>query len=96
MAGKLARLETLRQMVAANVGVTLLPQLAVMPPVAVNENLVLRSFSEPAPKRQLGLLWRRSDAREPLMREIAGVIALAGQRVLGGVAPAAGKSSQRP
>jgi LysR family transcriptional regulator, hydrogen peroxide-inducible genes activator len=76
-------LETLRQMVAANVGLTLLPQLAVMPPVARNEHLVLRHFVDPPPKRQLGLLWRKSDAREPLMLELAAVIGACGREVLG-------------
>lgn len=76
-------LETLRQMVAANVGMTLLPQLSVMPPVAANDHVVLRAFAEPAPKRRLGLLWRRSDAREPLMREVAAVLAASARQVLG-------------
>ena len=88
-------LETLRQMVAANVGVTLLPQLAVMPPVAINENLVLRSFADPVPKRQIGLLWRRSDAREPLMQAITEVVAQAGQRVLGAVSSGSSKETRR-
>ena len=67
-------LETLRQMVAANVGMTLLPLLSVLPPVANNEHLVLRSFASPAPTRQLGLLWRKSDAREPLMRALSALL----------------------
>ena len=75
-------LETLRQMVAANVGLTLLPKLAVVPPVASNDNVLLRSFEEPAPTRQLGLLWRKSDAREPLMRTLAELISQCGQKVL--------------
>ena len=45
-------LETLRQMVAANVGVTLLPTLAVKPPVARSDNIRLlalrRRAAEPA------------------------------------------------
>lgn len=75
-------LETLRQMVAANVGMTLLPQLAVMPPVASNDHLVLLPFAEPVPTRSLGMLWRRSDAREPLMRALAAVLADCGRSVL--------------
>ncbi len=67
-------LETLRQMVAANVGVTLLPQLAVLPPVPTNEHLVLRSFFDPPPKRRIALIWRKSDAREQLMRDVAVVL----------------------
>lgn len=80
-------LETLRQMVAANVGLTLLPQLSVMPPVAPNDHVELRPFADPPPKRRLGLLWRRSDAREPLMREVASVIAGVAREVLAATLP---------
>jgi LysR family hydrogen peroxide-inducible transcriptional activator len=76
-------LETLRQMVAANVGLTLLPKLAVMPPVANNDNVLLRPFREPAPSRQLGLLWRKSDAREALMQALAKLIRQCGRKALG-------------
>lgn len=75
-------LETLRQMVAANVGLTLLPKLAVMPPVANNDNVLLRAFVEPAPTRQLGLLWRKSAARESLMHTLAALISRCGQEAL--------------
>jgi LysR family hydrogen peroxide-inducible transcriptional activator len=55
-------LETLRQMVAANVGVTLLPTLAVKPPVARSENIHLLPFQDSSPSRQIALVWRRSSA----------------------------------
>ena len=76
-------LETLRQMVAANVGVTLLPQLATLPPIPPNEYLQLRSFVEPAPRRLIGMFWRKSDAREQLMTAVAQLLAERAQRVLG-------------
>jgi len=88
-------LETLRQMVAANVGMTLLPQLAVVPPVANNEHLVLLPFADPAPKRSIGLLWRKSDAREPLMRILGEVIARSGREALGTVSASIRKSGRR-
>jgi LysR family hydrogen peroxide-inducible transcriptional activator len=75
-------LETLRQMVAANVGVTLLPTLAVMPPVAPNSHLVLKPFADPAPARRIGLVWRKSDAREHLMHTIADMLGAAAQQLL--------------
>lgn len=87
-------LETLRQMVAANVGMTLLPELAVMPPVAANDHLVLLRFAEPQPKRSIGLLWRKSDAREPLMHGLAEVLGSCGREVLG-AAVAAGRKPGR-
>jgi LysR family transcriptional regulator, hydrogen peroxide-inducible genes activator len=42
-------LETLRQMVAAGVGITLLPELSVRPPVAGVADIRLLRFAEPAP-----------------------------------------------
>src|SRR6185436_4976698 len=46
-------LETLRQMVAAGVGITLLPSLAVKPPVPVSESIELVRFRNPPPSRKL-------------------------------------------
>ena len=67
-------LETLRQMVAANVGITLLPMLAVQPPVAQPENVQLRSFTGPgAPSRRIGLVWRRSSAMSGFLEQLAGL-----------------------
>ena len=42
-------LETLRQMVAAGVGMTLLPELAVQSPVAASPGVAIRRFEEPRP-----------------------------------------------
>jgi len=67
-------LETLRQMVAAGVGVTLLPVLSVKPPVANNPALRVVAFEEPSPKRSLGLIWRRQSARASLMPMLAEVL----------------------
>ena len=68
-------LETLRQMVAAGVGMTLLPLLAVQPPVPLSPSLKLISFSGRPPTRRIALAWRRSSARGILLREFAGVLA---------------------
>ena len=63
------RLETLRQMVAAGVGVTLLPNLAVQPPVPVYDGVHLVRFAEPVPTRRIAMFWRTtSPAREFLPR----------------------------
>jgi LysR family hydrogen peroxide-inducible transcriptional activator len=53
-------LETLRQMVAAGVGMTLLPDLAVQPPVPVSPDVELIRFAEPVPRRQIAMYWRKS------------------------------------
>lgn len=64
-------LETLRQMVAAGAGITLLPELAVRPPIAQPEHLRLLPFEGQAPNRQIALVWRKSSAMAPLLQDIA-------------------------
>ena len=64
-------LETLRQMVAAGVGVTLLPRLAVSAPVATNDSITLVEFSEPVPRRRIAMVWRQSTACGALLTELA-------------------------
>jgi LysR family transcriptional regulator, hydrogen peroxide-inducible genes activator len=64
-------LETLRQMVAAGVGATLLPSLATLPPVAPNPALTLVRFSAPQPMRSIALFWRASSARATFFRKLA-------------------------
>ena len=67
-------LETLRQMVAANVGITLLPALAVRPPVAPLENLHLIEFKGQPPSRRVALAWRKSSAKGAFLQRLAAVI----------------------
>lgn len=64
-------METLRQMVAADVGVTLLPVMAVRPPIANTQGIVLRPFTEPAPRRTIALLWRRTSPLGDLLRRLS-------------------------
>jgi LysR family hydrogen peroxide-inducible transcriptional activator len=66
-------LETLRQMVAANVGVTLLPMLAIKPPVARSENIRLLGFRDSQPSRQIAMVWRRSSAMHGFLQQLAQV-----------------------
>jgi LysR family hydrogen peroxide-inducible transcriptional activator len=68
-------LETLRQMVAADVGITLLPNLAVKPPVPRSENLALVPFGGRAPSRRIALAWRRTTAMAPFLKRLAGLVA---------------------
>ncbi|HUO81276.1 MAG TPA: LysR substrate-binding domain-containing protein [Gammaproteobacteria bacterium] len=67
-------LETLRQMVAAGGGITLLPALAVENPVH-NTRLAVRPFRAPAPARSIGAVWRTSSPRRATLDTVAGVIA---------------------
>ena len=66
-------LETLRQMVAANVGLTLLPSLAVKPPVARSPDIRLVPFADPPPSRHIAMVWRRSSALDGFLRHLAGL-----------------------
>ncbi|HEX4050772.1 MAG TPA: LysR substrate-binding domain-containing protein [Steroidobacteraceae bacterium] len=56
-------IETLRQMVAAGAGVTLLPTLATRGAYASARGVALRAFVRPEPSRLIGAVWRRSSAR---------------------------------
>ena len=68
-------LETLRQMVAAGVGITLMPALSVSAPVPTNRNLHLVRFSGDSPHRRIGLFWRKSSVLGTFLRELAKVLA---------------------
>jgi len=64
-------METLRQMVAADVGITLMPMLSVKPPIARTGNLLFLPFADPAPSRTIALVWRSSSALSDFLRELA-------------------------
>jgi LysR family hydrogen peroxide-inducible transcriptional activator len=64
-------METLRQMVAANVGITLMPLLSVKPPITQTSNLVTKRFASPTPSRTIALVWRNSSALSDFLRELA-------------------------
>jgi len=66
-------LETLRQMVAANVGITLLPTLSVKPPVAHSDDIHLLRFRDSHPSRRIGMVWRRSSAMAGFLLKLAEV-----------------------
>lgn len=67
-------LETLRQMVAAGVGVTLLPALSVHASIAQPANIQLVPFRAPAPRRQIALVWRKSSALDRFLHLLADAI----------------------
>lgn len=67
-------LETLRQMVAADVGITLLPALAVMPPQAQNASIALLPFKGKPPTRRIAMVWRRSSAMALFLRHLAAIL----------------------
>lgn len=64
-------LETLRLMVAAGSAITLLPRLAVSPPVPATPGIVLREFGAPRPHRDIALVSRRGSVHRDVLREVA-------------------------
>ncbi len=64
-------LETLRQMVAAGIGVTLLPMLAVKPPVPASDDITLVPFREPAPSRRIAMVWRNTSPHAQFLAHLA-------------------------
>ena len=67
-------LETLRQMVAAGVGITLLPMLAVKPPVSASDDICLLNFKNPPPTRRIAMVWRKSSAMGSFLHQLADVL----------------------
>jgi LysR family transcriptional regulator, hydrogen peroxide-inducible genes activator len=56
-------LETLRQMVAAGVGITLLPELAGRGAYGNARGVAIKPFAKPVPTRTIGAVWRKLSAR---------------------------------
>ena len=57
-------LDTLRQMVAMGMGLSLLPALYVKSEVTNQDMVVARPFRGTPPSRTIGMIWRRRSARE--------------------------------
>ena len=67
-------LETLRQMVAAGLGITLLPELATQGPFGSGHGLTVKTFARPVPTRTVGAVWRKSSARSEAIDAVCDVI----------------------
>jgi len=68
-------LETIRQMVAAGSGVTVLPATSVHGRADLNRLLEYRPFAKPAPRREIDLAWRSGYPRERLVALIRDCVA---------------------
>ncbi len=68
-------LNTLVQMVAGGIGITLLPQLALDVECRAPSSIVTRPFRKPGPGRTLGLAWRPSSPRGHEFRMLAELLA---------------------
>lgn len=64
-------IETLRQMVAANVGITLMPELAI---TSRSGPVRYLPFEGDQPHRDIGLCWRSSSTRSELLGQLAVVL----------------------
>lgn len=62
-------LSTLVQMVAAGIGVTLIPEMAV-PVETRSANVAVARFRAPGPSRTIGMVWRRTS---PLAAQLTGI-----------------------
>ena len=66
-------LATLVQMVGADIGVTLIPEMALSVETRA-ANVAVARFPNPAPQRRIGMVWRRANPLERQLREIAAVL----------------------
>ncbi|MEJ5209982.1 MAG: hydrogen peroxide-inducible genes activator [Burkholderiales bacterium] len=86
-------LEMLRQMVAMDLGLTLLPQLAAEnAPRGEKRLIALRPFAPPVPTRTIGLVWRRRSQRVETLARLAQHLATA---LPPGVQPAGRRERKR-
>jgi LysR family hydrogen peroxide-inducible transcriptional activator len=67
-------LETLRQMVVAGLGITLMPEFAVDPPFGSQRGLTVRQFGKPPPMRTVGAVWRKTSTRSAAIARVCDVV----------------------
>jgi LysR family hydrogen peroxide-inducible transcriptional activator len=67
-------LETLRQMVVAGLGVTLMPEMAVETPFGSQRGMTIRQFAKPAPTRTVGAVWRKSCTRSAAVNAVCDIV----------------------
>ena len=74
-------LSTLVQMVGAGLGLTLLPQMA-LPLETRGAAVSVARFAPPAPSRQIGMVWRRSNPLGERLREVGEIVRQLGRAAL--------------
>lgn len=67
-------LDTLRQMVATGMGLSLMPALYVKSEVAHQDLVVARPFRGTAPSRTIGMVWRKGTSREVEFRLLSNLV----------------------
>ncbi|MEL6643011.1 MAG: LysR substrate-binding domain-containing protein [Pseudomonadota bacterium] len=68
-------LDTVRQMVAMGMGISLLPALYIRSEVARERLVVHRPMAAPQPTRLIGMVWRKGSARDDEYRDLVQIIA---------------------
>ena len=76
-------LSTLVQMVGAGLGVTLIPEMAV-PVETRSASVAVARFADPAPRRDIGMIWRKSSPMATQLQDVAGIVRAAALRPLPG------------
>lgn len=71
-------LTTLVQMVSAGLGITLIPEMAV-PLETEGKNLSVVRFASPAPKRTIGMVWRRTNPLQDKLMQLGEIIRQVGK-----------------
>ncbi|MCH9639369.1 MAG: hydrogen peroxide-inducible genes activator [Betaproteobacteria bacterium] len=64
-------LSTLIQMVANDIGITLVPEMAVKSGLLTKTGLVSRSFNDKSVKRTIGMVWRSSSSKQSDLQLLA-------------------------
>jgi LysR family hydrogen peroxide-inducible transcriptional activator len=67
-------LETIRQMVASGIGISVMPRTSVADPEASDQLIRYIPFEDPIPTRRISLVWRKNFPRAAAMEELAKVI----------------------
>jgi len=67
-------LETIRQMVASGIGISVMPRTSIADPEATDQLIRYIPFEDPIPTRRICLVWRKNFPRAAAMEEIAKVI----------------------
>jgi LysR family hydrogen peroxide-inducible transcriptional activator len=67
-------LETIRQMVASGIGISVMPRTSVADPEATDQLIRYIPFEDPIPTRRICLVWRKNFPRAAAMEELAKVI----------------------
>lgn len=66
-------LETLRAMVKAGTGITFMPEIAIH---EREEGICYIPIEDPAPMRTIGLVWRKTSARKPVIDRLTNLLSL--------------------